>query len=153
LLATVWSPPWRAAGEVSTLTVHGDSSGGPDLHGAQMSLENHTPMGIAVDGSNLYVTLLYAILKISPTGTESVLAGSPSGYPMGTPAWVDQTASRDGIGTAARFSSVQGIAVGPTGALFVTDPEMGVIKAVSATGAVTLLAGAVGQQLPITPRL
>lgn len=132
-----------AAGEVSTLTVHGDSSGGRDLHGAQMSLENHTPMGIAVDGSNLYVTLQYAILKISPTGTESVLAGSPVGYPVGTPGWADQMANRDGIGTAARFASVQGIAVAPTGALIVTDPAMDLIKAVSATGAVTLLAGSV----------
>jgi len=84
-----------AAGEVSTLTVHGDSSGGRDLPGAQMSLENHTPSGIAVDGSNLYVTLQYAILKISPMGTESVLAGSPVGYPVGTPGWADQTANRD----------------------------------------------------------
>lgn len=53
--------------------------------------------------------------------------------------------SRDGIGTEARFSSPQGIAVDSNGNAYVADTGNHTIRKVTASGVVTTLAGTAGQ--------
>jgi sugar lactone lactonase YvrE len=145
------------AGQVSTLVVRGEAppagtstattaatATATAAEGSPMGIEYNTPMGIAVDGSSdIYVTLANAVLKILPNGTERVLAGSPMGHPWGTNAWNDQTANRDGNGTAARLNSAYGIAVDSQGTAYVTDNNMGVIKSIAQNGEVKTFAGVV----------
>jgi sugar lactone lactonase YvrE len=97
----------------------------------------HHPAGLAVDpASNLYIadTGNHTIRKISPAGIVSTLAGSPG-----------QSGSADGIGTAARFNSPQGVAADAAGNLYVADTGNCTIRMVTPVGAVTTLAGQAGQ--------
>jgi sugar lactone lactonase YvrE len=74
----------------------------------------------------------FAVRALSPAGTLTTLAGLP-----GVPG-VD-----DGTGSAARFLSVNGIAVDASGVVYVTDEQ--VVRRIDPGGAVTTLAGARGQ--------
>ena len=47
----------------------------------------------------------------------------------------------DGTGTAAQFSAPQGIAVGPSGVLYVADSSNNQIRKITPAGKVTTLAG------------
>ncbi len=94
------------------------------------------PMGLAVDAAgNLYAadTLNYTIRKVTPDGVVTTLAGS---------AGVSGTS--DGIGAAARFSALKGIAVDGAGNIYAVDN--GTVRKISPAGAVTTLAGAPGEQ-------
>lgn len=109
----------------------------------RMLLKNHTPMGIAVDGaSDIYISLSNTIFKIAPNGSATVLAGSATAHSFGTKEWADQTANRDGMGSAARFNSAYGITVDSQGTLYVTDSNVGVIKSIEPSGEVKTFAGA-----------
>jgi hypothetical protein len=93
-----------------------------------------SPFALAIDGDgNLFVTDGNAIRRVTPDGTVTTIAGS-------------QTAgSKDGTGSAAQFDGPAGIAVGPGGAVFVSDSVNSTIRKISATGIVTTLAGVAGQ--------
>ena len=101
------------AGIVSTLA---GPTGAPvtgDADGPASSARFNLPRGIALDGAgNLYVTdIKNAIIrKISAAGVVSTLAGL-----SGT------IGSADGLGSAVRFNSPQGIAVDARGNLYVAD--------------------------------
>ncbi len=101
-----------------------------------------SPTGIAVDGSgNLFVAdnLNHTIRKIAFDGTDWVvttLAGNPSIQYVGQPG--DYA---DGSGSAARFNRPFGLAIDPGGRLVVADAGNSLIRAVTADGAVTTLAG------------
>jgi sugar lactone lactonase YvrE len=92
--------------------------------------------GVAVDGSgNVYVadTRQHCIRKITPTGLVTTLAGSPG-----------VAGAADGTGTAARFNYPTGIALAPSGHLYVADTHNHAIRRVSPTGDVSTVAGSAG---------
>lgn len=116
-----------ATGEVTTLT------------GACRKGEFDGIWSMATDGAgNLYFTkgLDHAIHKVVLGTCEvTTLAGS-----------AEQSDSADGIGTAARFSYPEGVALDKAGNLYVIDKGNYTIrKLVLATGAVTTLAGTAGE--------
>jgi sugar lactone lactonase YvrE len=89
------------------------------------------PLGVAVDtNGTLYVADSYnfTIRKITRSGVVTTLAGSPG-----------MAGSADGVGAAARFTFPQGVAVDTAGNVYVVDANA--IRKVSASGAVTTLAG------------
>lgn len=92
------------------------------------------PQGMASDGEgNLFIADAGngTIRRIElATGAVTLIAGSPEGH----------DGSIDGIGTAARFRLIQGIAADGLGNLFVTD-QTAIRQIVIATGGVTTLAG------------
>ena len=73
-----------------------------------------------------------AVRRIDPTGAVTTLAGgSESGY-------------ADGVGAAAQFTALAGIAVDGAGIVYVADAGNEVIRAITPAGAVTTLAGSEG---------
>jgi len=122
------------AGEVSTYagqTPHAGSADGPALQAGF-----RYPFGITIDSTgNLYVadTNNDTIRKITPAGTVSTLAGSPT-----------MVGATDGTGSAARFANPEGIAVDSKGNLFVADTLNQTIREVSPSGVVTTVAGLAG---------
>ena len=125
------------AGEVTTIAGNAASSiGSTDGVGTDARFNN--PAGITTDGTYLYVadTSNHTIRRIdvsSASAVVSTVAGS-AGIPD----------SLDGIGTAARFRSPEGI-IWIGGNLYVADTGNHTIRQiVLATGVVTTLAGAAG---------
>jgi sugar lactone lactonase YvrE len=91
----------------------------------------HFPNGVAADSQgNVYVAETNSIRKITPNGVTSTFAGEPG-----------ETGAIDGVGENARFQDPSGIAVGPDGSLYVTDPGNHTIRKISPSGVVTTLAG------------
>ncbi|OFV92099.1 MAG: hypothetical protein A3H95_05125 [Acidobacteria bacterium RIFCSPLOWO2_02_FULL_64_15] len=91
------------------------------------------PVGIAVDSSdNVYVGDWgnCAIRNVTPAGDVTTLAGS------GTCGIIINA-----TGTAAQFSNVYGVAVGPDGAVYVADAGNHAIRKVTSGGVVTTFAG------------
>lgn len=124
-----------ATGTVSTLAGDPKNYGGSDGVGeaARFSMLG----GMAADRSgNLYVADGVAVRKIViATRTVSTLAGSP-GYAGGV----------DGIGAAARFKKLDDLVFDGTSSLLVADSGNSLIRRITiATGAVSTLAGTVGQ--------
>ena len=88
--------------------------------------------GVAIDGAGtLYVadTANHAIRKVTAEGVVTTLAGS-----LGTSGFVN------GTGTAARFTSPQGVAV-VAGTVYVSDTGTHTLRKISSSGVVTTLAG------------
>lgn len=95
----------------STLAGSAGLNGSADGAGAEARFGD--PFHIAVDtAGNLYVAdrLNHTVRKISPQGVVSTLAGLAG-----------QSGSVDGAGSAARFNSPRGIAVGGDGTVYVAD--------------------------------
>lgn len=91
---------------------------------------------VAIDASgNLYFTDFYnfTIMKMTPTGVVSVLAGK-YGF----------SGSADGTGSAATFQYPEGLAVAANGNVFVTDTGNNTIRKIDTTGTVTTIAGKAG---------
>ncbi len=93
----------------------------------------YDPRGIALasDGT-IYVADGggHTIQKVTSDGTITIFAGKAS-----TPG------SQDGVGTAARFSNPQGIAIDDLGNLFVANLGNNTIRKITPTGVVTTIAG------------
>ena len=119
-------------GVVTTFAGSGKYSSVDGL-GTAASFQN--PTGIAIDGiGNLYVTDLSKIRKITPAGMVTTFAGS------------DTQGSADGIGTAASFFGLEGIAIDGLGNFYVTDGSKRNIRKINPSGLVTTLAGGGGAQ-------
>ena len=119
------------AGVVSTLAGSAGSPGSANGTGTAAQFSN--PTAVAVDASgNVYVadTGNSVIREISPTGVVTTLAGS-----------VGSQGSADGTGTAARFYNPMGVAVDPSGNVYVADTGNNTIREISPGGGVTTLAG------------
>lgn len=94
------------------------------------------PGALAVDAAGtVYVADQYAVRKISPQGAVATLAGQAA-----------QIGTVDGVGAAARFTAISGLAVDSTGTLYLTSANT--IRRVSATGEVVTLAGGASGRAP-----
>jgi len=94
------------------------------------------PSSVAVDGAgNLYVSdqKNNTIRKVSPDGIVSTLAGTPG-----------VRGSADGTGSAASFANPEGVAVDPSGNVYVADKLNSTIRKITPDGVVTTIAGAPG---------
>lgn len=119
-----------ADGQVNVLAGLAGSSGTAD--GGGQARFNH-PHGVAIDlAGNVYVadTGNHTIRKIGTNGQVTTLAGTAG-----------SSGAHDDVGTAASFNSPNGIAVGRDGTVYVADTNNHVIRAISAAGVVTTMAG------------
>ena len=106
---------------------------------AQFSeLKNATAQDSA---GNLYVGDYAAVRKIAPDGTTTLLAGGRVSYNDPTP----QFGAVDGNATTARFNTIGGLAVGPDGAVYVSDFGNNAVRRIDTAGNVTTYAGVMGQ--------
>ncbi len=118
-------------GEVSTVAGLAGTNGSSDGTGATARFSS--PAGLQVDGSgNIYVAdqSNYTIRKITPGGVVSTFAGSAGVY-----------GSNDGVGSAATFATVSGLAFDGIGNLYVADEGNSRIRKITPGAAVTTLAG------------
>jgi sugar lactone lactonase YvrE len=99
--------------------------------------------GITIDSSgNLFVvdTEYNVVREVTQAGVTTTLAGSPS-----------VTGDLDGIGSAATFNSINGIAFDQNGNLLVVDNVSNTIRKVTLAGTVSTIAGA-PYSPPTSPR-
>jgi DNA-binding beta-propeller fold protein YncE len=122
-------------GVVTTLA---GSAGTADyVDGPATSARFNQPLGLAIapDGTVFVADSGNHLIRIIATnGTVSVLAGNPETF-----------GSADGTGTNAFFNSPVGLALTPDGSLFVSDANNFTLRRVTASGVVTTIAGAAGQ--------
>lgn len=119
------------AGNVTTIAGLAGTSGTTDGTGSNARF--NTPDGIALDSStNLYVadTRNHTIRKITPAGVVSTFAGSAGNQ-----------GNADKTGTSASFRNPIGVAVDPTGNVYVADSGNDTIRKITPSGAVSTLAG------------
>jgi sugar lactone lactonase YvrE len=118
------------SGEVTTFAGAAGRSDSRDGVGGAARFSR--PMGVAIDrDGNLIVAdqgVSYAIRKISPEGVVTTLAGA-----------FGQSGIADGIGSAARFVSPQGVAADGDGNVFVVDDRT--IRKIAPGGVVTMVGG------------
>ncbi len=121
-------------GYVWTITVN--NSGGsitPDgVYTAGFNVNGGTDTVTVTDSNGESITI--TIRSRSPAGRLALVAGVPSGK-----------GRADGLGSAARFFSPEGVAVDGAGNLYVADYQNHTIRRVTPAGVVTTLAGAAGQ--------
>lgn len=120
-----------SSGVVSILA--GSTQGSVDGTGA--GAQFNQPTGIAADSDgNIYVVSFRTstVRRITPAGVVTTFAGST------------MSGSTDGPLTAARFFRPTGIAVGPTGAIYVADQSNHTIRKIE-NGMVSTLAGKAGE--------
>jgi sugar lactone lactonase YvrE len=125
-----------ASGHIQHLAGNGTSSyggdGGPALH-AQFDIFTRMSMDSA---GNLYLTdrVNLRVRKIDPSGTISTVAGSGVfGYP--------QTTGDGGPATQASFMSVEDVAAGPDGSIYIADNRDYRIRRVDPSGTITTYVG------------
>ena len=97
------------------------------------------PSGIAVDAlGNVYVADRgnYKIRKITPAGVVTTFAGS------------GVRGSADGTGTAASFSSPNGVAIDTSGNIYITGDDYSKIRMITSTGVVSSFYSGVFGNLP-----
>jgi MYXO-CTERM domain-containing protein len=118
-------------GTVSTLAGTAGVYGSADGTGAAAGF--FYPLAVAVDAAGtVYVTEIgnNTVRKITPAGVVTTLAGKAGTF-----------GTDDGLGSAARFKSPEGIAVDAAGNVYVADRA---IRKITPAGAVTTIAGASG---------
>lgn len=105
----------------------------PAVDGERSSVRLADPYALAQDGAgNAYLVdpSDHALRKIDPQGRSAVLAGLPGSFGF-----------QDGQGSAARFRSPSGVAVGSDGLVYVADTGNQAIRRVAPDGTVSTLAG------------
>ncbi len=120
------------AGVASTL-----ASTPTDLYPSGQLPSLQSPGGMAVDkAGNVYIadTPKHTILRVTPEGTVSILAGSAGA-----------AGSADGQGGAARFSSPSKLQVDASGNVFVLDSGNVTIRRIQPDGTVTTVVGTAGR--------
>ena len=118
-----------SGGVVTTLAGMAGMFGTGDGVGSAASFLN--PKGVAVDSAgNVYVGDDATLRKISSGGAVTTLAGTAGLH-----------GTTDATGSAARFSSLAGVAVDASGNIYVADVNNFSIRKVTSGGVVTTLAG------------
>lgn len=118
---------------VSTIARSVDSKGNTD---SKVVLNNFSPHSVATDNaSNIYVADYYrhTILKITPNGTVSTLAGTAS-----------VSGSTDATGAVARFKYPISVATDRMDNVYVADRGNHSIRKITPDGVVSTLAGTAG---------
>jgi uncharacterized protein (TIGR03437 family) len=114
-----------SGGVYTTIAGNGNGAfGGDDGPGAQAAL--NAPMGVAVDASgNVYIadTLNGRIRKLTPSGTITTIAGTGALYFSG-----DQ-----GPATQAAMYFPRGVAVDPSGNIYIADTANSVVRQLQGT--------------------
>jgi hypothetical protein len=120
-----------SAGVVTTFAGTAGPPGSADGIGAAASFTS--PKGIAIDLSgNLFITEdVSTVRKITPAGVVTTFAGTAG-----------LSGSSDGTGTAARFTTLNGVAIDKNNTLFVIDGQT--IRKITSAGVVTTFAGTAG---------
>lgn len=116
------------AGEVTTFA--GSTTGGAWQVNGTGSSANFRSIGSLTigEGNTIYVTDSNTIRKVSPGAVVTTIAGSNYG-------WVD------GAANVAKFHEPAGIAIAPSGNIFVADSHNMRIRRISPAGEVTTFAG------------
>lgn len=120
-----------ANGEVTTIAGRVPEGGWQDGTGSAARFDG--PAGMAVDGAGtLYVSdaANQVIRKVTPAGVVTTWVGAPGQW-----GW------QDGAGADARFRWPAGLAVHPSGTVFVADMANHVVRKVTPEGVVSTLAG------------
>jgi len=120
-------------GEVSTFVNSGEGGDFANVT-TGTAVRFNLPTDVAVDSSDtIYVadTYNHRIQKITAGGVKSILAGSDTG----------ESGTANGIGTAARFNSPQGVAVDLSGNVYVADYNNDRIQKITPGRGVSTLAG------------
>ena len=123
-----------SAGVVSTLA--GEAGNAGSANGLGTNAQFYAPEGLAVDASgNIFVADTWndTIREVSPSGSVTTIAGSPGNF-----------GSTNATGTNALFYEPGGVAVDGSDDVFVADAGNDAIREISAGGAVTTLAGSIG---------
>ncbi len=123
-----------AAGSVTTLAGKVGLAGIADGLGGEALFAY--PAGLAVDGAGtVYVAdhNNHTVRKITAIGGVTTLAGAAGVY-----------GSADGLGSAARFYGLSGVAVDTSGNVYVADTTNNTIRKITAGGSVSTLAGTGG---------
>ena len=97
---------------------------------------NTSASSLAIDAAgNVYTapsgSLFGTVVRITPAGVLGIVAGAAG-----------QDGNVDGAGAAARFASINGLAIGPGGDLFATDGNNFSVRRITPAGVVTTVAGA-----------
>lgn len=91
------------------------------------SYHNYQKTGVGIDGTtNVFATSVHRIVKISPTGTETVFAGDDEGF-------------RDGPATQALFVLPEDCLVDPQGNVYISEGSR--IRKIGTNGVVSTFAG------------
>ena len=95
------------------------------------------PVGVAVSGAAACVVTdsTHVLWKVEADGRTRRLAGS-----------ANQSGDADGIGGAARFNYIPGVAVDPAGNIYVADHNNYTVRKMTPDGTVTTFAGRAGNQ-------
>ncbi len=117
----------------STRTLAGGEPGFADgpAHAARFS----TLSGVAVDAAGT--------VYLADTGNHAIRAVSPDGH-VTTLAGTGRAGHRDGIGSDAAFDGPMGLALDPSGTLYIADAYNDAIRVLTPDGRVTTLAGGGG---------
>jgi hypothetical protein len=118
-------------GVVTTLAGMPQSPGSSDGTGSAALF--NLPFGVAVDGGgNIIVadTYNHLIRKVTPAGVVTTIAGSAKIF-----------GNTDGTGSAALFYYPEGVAVDPSGNIYVGDTGNDLVRKITPAGVVTTLAG------------
>jgi sugar lactone lactonase YvrE len=121
-------------GAVSTYAGSPGAYGSAD--GTGTAARFYSPFGVAVDAAGIvYVadSFNHTVRKIGAGGVVTTLAGS-----------AQAGGKTDGAGTAARFDQPFGIAVDPSGNVYVSDATANTIRKITPAGVVSTLAGLAG---------
>ena len=125
----------RLSADLSMITPVAGGFGGGSTDGAADVALFRQPLGLTHDAAgNVYVsdTANYTIRRIALDASVSTLAGVAG-----------LAGTADGTAAAARFSRVNGIAVGPDGDLYVADYDNARIRRVTTVGVVSTYADSV----------
>ncbi len=120
-------------GEVETVAGMFGIPGSRD--GVGIAAQFTFPNGIARDRlGNLYVAdYANTVRKIEPNGLVTTIAGT-----------ANVAGFADGDGSAARFGSLSGLAVDPSGNIYVSEPTNHTLRRITPAGRVSTIAGVVG---------
>ena len=120
------------AGVATTLAGSPLVAGSTNGTGAAARFNYPNCVAVAPDGT-IYVTQNHMVRKVTPAGVVTTLAGFST-----------TTGTTNGTGTSARFNLPFGIAVDPSGNIYVADSGNQTIRKITSAGVVTTLAGTVG---------